>query len=391
MTFLKYSLILEASRRCTFIRHGILTAFACAVCMAPVAHAEDAPDPLVVTLRDIAKDIHSFMDSKGLQSVDVQVEGPTRTSAAREIQSILIQELRGVRVTVGPSRITLEVKFRGDKSEVKRGEGTFEDTFQVAALVFLFELKDRTGEILTSFEESFPAERRVRKILNETTIVHALGIPAELKPTDLEHQRGEHLLDRMRKGREADELQGTRIPAEKGSPFAIEVLVKRKAKKPSVLGGFAYVELAKDDVYQVKLINDAEFETAVDLRVDGLSMFRFSEAKGLRYMIVPPKSSVVIAGWHASFQKAVEFKITEYPQSAAASVGQPVEETGVITATFHASWEDTPPPGEPGKPRGNSPLATGFGKPIDDGTKPVKRNIGVARASVAVRYDRPRS
>lgn len=369
-------------------------------CVASVsAVTEEAPDPLRLTLSGIAKDVHSFMESNGKQLLEVEVKGPRRTSAAREVESILVEELTRLGVQVGPGRITLRVDFLGESAEKKPNR---EDTFLVPVLTFLFQIEDTTGDVLTSFVRHFQGretvderngKRRflVERIENVSTIAHVLGVPAEFSPTEPEFDQRAHLLDRQLRGVQSGDLDEAKIRAEKGSPFAIEVLVGRQVRRPSVVGMHAYVGLAKDDVYQVNLINDAEFEVAVDLRIDGLSMFRFSEAKGLRYMIVPPKSSVLIKGWHSSFSRAREFKITEYPDSAAAGVGQPVGDTGVITATFHAAWTGTPPKGEPGRPKNGSPLATGFGNPVDSDTKPVKRNIGVVRASVVVRYDRPRS
>src|SRR5262249_55957126 len=50
-------------------------------------------------------------------------------------------------------------------------------------------------------------------------------------------------------------VEGNAVLAEKGSPYGLEVLVGDKARPPKDRQGVALVELNKDEVYTIRLIN----------------------------------------------------------------------------------------------------------------------------------------
>ena len=79
--------------------------------------------------------------------------------------------------------------------------------------------------------------------------------------------------------------------------------------------------------------------------------------------------------------------IDDCAKSAAATLNH-TSNLGTITATFQAAWpEGSPAPSdEPGKRRGGTGDATGFGPRIDVKYEEVKRNLGVIRDTVSVRY-----
>ena len=199
------------------------------------------------------------------------------------------------------------------------------------------------------------------------------------------------------------------------SPFGMEVRVAPKtpgkvdkngtrtiadyvAKTPTDTEGYAFVPIQRDEVYGVELSNDADFDTAVQLRIDGLSMYSFSELRdpntGLpqyTYVIVPKKSRVFIRGWHVTNETSDEFLVTEYAKSAAKELNSTAP-TGTITATFHAAWNpnDPPPADEPKNPNENSLSAdaTGRGARFEQKFQEVSKKIGVARDVISVRYTR---
>src|SRR5439155_24915011 len=113
-------------------------------------------------------------------------------------------------------------------------------------------------------------------------------------------------------------LAGSKVSTKAGSPYAVEVLVKRSERyepqTPHEDKGFAFVELAKNDVYGLRLHNDSPHEAAVKVTVDGLSMFRFANQKAkngeaYQYVIIPPRSSVDVKGWFIDLQHTDEFRI----------------------------------------------------------------------------------
>jgi hypothetical protein len=104
--------------------------------------------------------------------------------------------------------------------------------------------------------------------------------------------------------------------------------------------------------------------------------------------LVPAGGSVEVPGWMISRSRVLGFKVTGYPNTAVAQLGRDQSPTGTITATFSAAWEkgQKPPAGEPPTTRGPGDDGTGFGKPKEIEARPVKRQVGVVRASVSVRY-----
>jgi hypothetical protein len=100
---------------------------------------------------------------------------------------------------------------------------------------------------------------------------------------------------------------------------------------------------------------------------------------------------VVVQGWHNTTEEMFEFKIGEYPRSAAAKVGARSESRQTITATFAAAWEKDklPPRDEPSLHLGSGGHGTVVGPPIKAASKVVERKVGTVRAAVTVRYDVP--
>ena len=175
--------------------------------------------------------------------------------------------------------------------------------------------------------------------------------------------------------------------------------IRNRPRLPLVAGwlALAFTKIERGELYAVRLINDSNLDAAVQLSIDGLSMFAFSQLrhkdgsqKGeplYTTVIVPATKSAIIAGWHVSNDKTDKFLMTEYAKSAAATLNH-TSNLGTITATFQAAWpEGSPAPAdEPGKRRGGTGDATGFGPRIDVKYEEVKRNLGVIRDTVSVRY-----
>jgi hypothetical protein len=171
------------------------------------------------------------------------------------------------------------------------------------------------------------------------------------------------------------------------------------------------VPIQRGETYAVRLINDSDLEAAVQLRIDGLSMFSFSELRqpgkirdkmGMlvenpkkgeplySVVILAPKRDAVIPGWHVNNKKSDSFLVTEFAKSGAALL-KPTGGIGTISATFQAAWEKDalPPKDEPGKKRGvGSGDATGRGPEVAKEYKEVQRELGVIRDVISVRYTR---
>ena len=345
-------------------------------------------------LADVAKNIKQLLDGRNEDSIAVgQFTGPANfpTSAGPGIVQVLSEEFQKLGVQVR-QRAKL-----GIKGEYHLSEATSDDPGDKALNVKLLAVRlkgtveDTFGKVLTDF--SFD-----RVIKGEATIVELMGTPVELPPQDTQRQRDRKLRETLDKP--PTRLAGMRISAGKDSPYAIEILVDNAPCAPREDDGLAFVKINRGQTYAVRLINDSPHEAAVRLTIDGLSMYTFSELrqkdspkKGeplYTVVIVAPKSSALIKGWHRTNEASDSFLVTEYAKSAAATLSHKTN-LGTITATFAAAWpENAPPPSdEPGKKRSvGSGDATGFGPRVEAKFVEVRRNLGVIRASVSVRYTR---
>lgn len=197
-------------------------------------------------------------------------------------------------------------------------------------------------------------------------------------------------------------LDGSVVLAGEKSPYGMELLLNGKPVQPTDRDGLAYAPIPREQEYTVRLINRSEMEMGVRLSIDGLSAFTFCEQrqpamidgkpnprKGqplYDVILIPAKGEVTVPGWIVNPTKAIGFKVTEYPRTAAAQLGRDDVPAGTITATFSAAWTKKAPEDEPPVSRAPGDDGTGFGSPKEINAKPVERNIGAVRASVSVRY-----
>src|SRR5262249_92508 len=74
---------------------------------------------------------------------------------------------------------------------------------------------------------------------------------------------------------------GSRIAAGRNSPYGMEVTIQRgnrfDARHPTEKDGLAYVPIHRGEIYRIRLYNDTPRPIAVELLIDGLSMFSFCE------------------------------------------------------------------------------------------------------------------
>src|SRR5262249_19619871 len=131
--------------------------------------------------------------------------------------------------------------------------------------------------------------------------------------------------------------------------------------------GKAFVDVPKDSLYEVVLTNNATFDAAITLTIDGLDVFEFSLERGVKgrpayqHFIIRAGKTAVIKGWfHTSDEKrkdnVLSFVVTEYGKGASSKKHAARDKVGVLTLTYAAAWEkDNKPRDEPdvGKRSGN--------------------------------------
>ena len=213
--------------------------------------------------------------------------------------------------------------------------------------------------------------------------------------------------------------------------YGIEVKVNNQPRRfTEDVEGLAYVDLRRGEEYEVVIHNHSKHEVAVELKIDGLNAFHFSEPSfrvdddrggtkpRYKYWIARVGScETKVMGWYKTNRRSSRFKITPIEESAVASAGIPFDDVGMVSATFFASWQEgrgQEPSDEPQietiytvthfvsermfradgsfywvqKPVRETRVATGFGTDVVTQSTGVKRIIGVPRATIAFRYTR---
>jgi hypothetical protein len=272
-------------------------------------------------------------------------------------------------------------------------------------------------------------------ITNQVSVAQILGLPIELPKDGVAKDRVQEVKKEVDKFvppelRNPPEKEwgekpkpifvNKQIQPKVNSDFAIEILTaapKANAKEshhlsdyqvqtPKDEGGLAFLDIPREHVYAVKLINRANHEVAVTLQIDGLSMYVACDEKDpktgqplrkenkdplFHFVIVPKQSSVIIRGWFINLTESDEFKVTSYAESLAGEL-KVTSQVGTITACFHAAVpKDQPfPPGEPADANEYTQSAngTGQGARVISPFEKVERKIGALRATVSVRYSR---
>jgi hypothetical protein len=344
-----------------------------------------AQSNLRIELARVAADVKKTLEGRGEDSVAVgQFTGPAHipTSAGPAIAQVVSEELK---------KVGLNVKQRANFTVEGRYRDVVDADSKLLAAQLTIKVLDRQDEVVIELQ---------RGIFGDATIPTLFGLTTHLPPDANAKDRSEAMTQAIDKP--STTIANSRVSAGKGSPFAIEVLVKpSNSSTPAPRGaeekdGLAFVPIARGEVYQVRLINDSNHEAAVVLSIDGLSMFSFSDLRDPKsgqpkyhVVLVPAKGTATIPGWHRSNEHSEQFEVTEYAKSAAAEL-KSTANIGTITACFMASWPEKgqPPADEPTKPGeyARSGDATGRGARVGVKYDEVKRNLGVIRATVSVRY-----
>ncbi len=302
---------------------------------------------------------------------------------------MLTEELQKLKVTV---KTRAELGLKGEYRLTEVPAENMDDARlgrKVLALKVQAAIEDSFGNSLLDVDFQ-------RTIRGADGVAGMIGLTASLDPRATEIERDRELRKQLTDPKPS--VMKSVIRSRSDSPCGIEILVNDQPSEASEKEGLAFVGIARGETYGVRLINDSDQEMAVSLRIDGLSMFAFSEVRYTegprkgepRYttVIIGPRKLVIVSGWHMNNEKTDKFLVTEYAKSAAGTLKHTAN-LGTITASFQASWpEGEPAPkDEPGRARGTGGGdATGFGPRIDLKYQEVKRNLGVIRDVVSVRY-----
>lgn len=353
----------------------------------PAQAAED----LDLEMSVVAKEIKQLLDGHNLDSIAVgEFTGPARAAASggAGIKHALIEQLKELGLRV--DRKT-EMEVKGDYFDVEDAKT------KLVALQMKVRVIDRAGTEVAHFD---------RGLFNVATIAALMGTTVQLDPNADIETRDRQL--RIGLDNPQPRLEGTQVSAGPGSPYDVEILVKSgetyQPRAARLEDSLTFVPLKRDEIYAIRLINEAPHEAAVTLTIDGLSVFAFTQVKDPKtgkprytHFVVPARgeraSEGTVFGWHIKDEGADSteaFLITEYAKSAAAELSS-TGEIGTITATFAAAWpKGSPPPDDEAdaavRRDRRSGDATGRGPKIGVKYVTVERDLGKVRATVSIRY-----
>ncbi|QEG01351.1 hypothetical protein Mal15_54270 [Stieleria maiorica] len=182
------------------------------------------------------------------------------------------------------------------------------------------------------------------------------------------------------------------------SSSAVEVLVSSNPSRPAtprsalIQSGRAFVDIAKNEIYELRLYNNGPREIAASVSIDGIDMYHFSQDRNpdgspaFSHVVIPPRSTATVVGWHHSLEGTENYKaflVTSYGKGAASQTGIPAtEKIGVIHVQF--SYSNVIPMGS----RSSPGKETGFGPPRRVQQKPLRREIDPPHDFVSIRYAR---
>lgn len=255
-------------------------------------------------------------------------------------------------------------------------------------------LVDQFGAVITSFNTQGIQEGTFQETVSGAeTLVETIGLPADLPAEKTSTEIDGILRDSLVKPTVTLDPGKTRYRASPTSPYEIEILVDGKPCPIHIEDDLPYVEIQRGQIYAVRVYNNSEYDAAVRLLIDGLSVFTFSDIRDPKtgrpkynVYIVGKGDSPILKGWHKTNNHVESFLVTGYADSAAARLGH-TQDLGTITVTFAAAWpRGTNPPPDEFIAKSGGGNATGFGPPQEHKVQEVQMDIGRVRASLSIRY-----
>ncbi|MEZ6092537.1 MAG: hypothetical protein R3C05_31920 [Pirellulaceae bacterium] len=340
-------------------------------------------DPLLDQgLEKMAIEIKSFLDDERLpkQMIVGDFSGAPRLKASGgvEISRAIAQQLEKVGIVVSDDA---DLQLMGS-FKLKEAKAQPHDDFESLALEIEATILDGEDEELAEVPIS----------VFGSVALQIAGQTVEVPPKLPERQRQEKLVSQTKNP--PTNIDQSRTRPSQDSPFGVEVLVRNgnrlDSRSPRLDSrGRSNVDLHLGEEYVVRLYNDASFEAAVTLTIDGVDMFIDAEdAPKDSRLIVYPGRHVDIPGWYITQTNSKAFEIGGYEESVAKRQGSS-KSVGTISATFRACWDPNGPrPAD--EPGGNAKggKATKQGRDISKNYVQLIRDFGEVRAVVSVRYDR---
>ncbi|MCA9426378.1 MAG: hypothetical protein KC994_14955, partial [Candidatus Omnitrophica bacterium] len=335
--------------------------------------SSQASDLLRPDLHSLAEKITVFLKEERQTSIAVgNFSSPPAllASSGAGIKKVLMEEFEGLGIHVDRNAALV---VKGDYGLSYNEKSVHE------GYIFGRVIRAAGGQILFQFKQPITHRGATEQLIGGTVQLESdpSKVREESPNTDYANDPPNPSLDQQR------------VQPAPSSPYSIQVVIEGMPVTPILQDGLPFVPMDRGESYQVRLRNDSNFDAAVRLSLDGLSMFAFNQTgEDLKHVIVPSGKTVTIPGWFFTYQESREFEVTTYPESAVAMLGAPEDEVGTITATFAAAWDPTDPASAPADEREitKGGLATGVGDRVTAEYRKKNYEIGKIRSVITVRY-----
>jgi len=351
-------------------------------------------DPVKLELGELAKHIAANLkDVKSVRLGRFISRGEISSNFGPEINRVLGKELMALGVQIDPKA---QIEVNGD---YRLASGAPDEKLPEDRIVHIrlnVKLVNAdTGDIIMGIQT------QTRSIFGEASVARALAVPVII-PTNASTQQAN---DVIRQSYETPKfaLKGNAIKCSSGSMFAVEMLVVTKKDAPDPLRGadvqrtpqgLPFIHVERGQYFRLRIYNDADFGAAVQLSINGIDQFAYSDPSHCNpdgtprfsFRIIPAHSSTIISGWFRNINSFDHFIVVDYAQSAAAELKRVESDVGQIALEFHACWEaDAQPPADESS-HSRSPTTTGREPGGQEHNAEVIRKIGVLREVIGLRF-----
>jgi hypothetical protein len=324
-------------------------------------------------IRLVSWQIKTFLDTRGEKALTIgQFVSPPQRAAnpGPGLALLLGRQLKEHKVAVkGRAKFGIHGEFREVNDEGKP-----------LSMELKINLVDETNRPLKIFSAA---------ILNPADIAFLVGANTRFPARGDRKAKGDKLRRDLKKSPVV--VQGTRVSVGPDRPYSVEVRVGNSPRRPTLEDGMPYLKINNGEIYTIRLGNNTDKETAVELTIDGVNVFAFNEdpdasgrIRGDYRVILKPRGSAVIKGWYRAKGQNDSFMVTDYPDTAA-FLKNSTDGVGIITASFCSTWKEEPRPlvtlGDSGMKSG-----TGFGPRVEQRYRTLERVFGEVSAVISIRY-----
>lgn len=299
------------------------------------------PGQVELSLLSTAKRLADEFQEENVTSIVLKVEGPDGFPSAGQN---LFQELLGSEFEKLGIAITNQ-DAPGIAANLKVADVKEEGTNNTIAIALIGKLNriDRLG-VIHETKDSYRLP-----ITNRSNVCRILGIPIDtttVSPsddlqltTDQQPNFSRDMLQSYRKPQQA--IKDTLVRAKEGGLFGIEIIVNGKAQQPKVVDGYAVIAEPEMDTFQIRLVNDAPYEVGMELALDGIDSYWYSNQL-TGYWVVGPNSKRVVRGWQLDDQQEQDFTAVLPSRMKAAKTNVP-RRLSLITASVYRAYQPDEP------------------------------------------------